>query len=157
MKKILVLYALIPAGILILVTLLRAWLEVNSPDNAKFASANVLGMVWVLGAPALMLKKGLSLGQGLLAGLVFFVLHRAVIGGVYAMAWANQWTVAGTETPVRYVRQTPEQTPDGSAIVVFLQTGLTPVPFGIGLLLVIWAITWAIAFRGKRGFVSAAT
>ena len=157
MKKILVPYALIPAAILILVTVLRAWLELNSPDIAKFASANVLSMVWMLGAPALMLKKGLSLVQGLLAGLVFFVLHRAVIGGVYAMAWANQWTVAGTETPVRYVVQTRDQSPDASATVVFLQTAFFPVAFGLVFLLVIWAITWAIAFRGKRGFASAAT
>ena len=73
-------------------------------------------MVWMVCAPALMLKKGLSLVQGLLAGLVFFVLHRLVIGAIYAMAWADQWTVAGSETPVRYVEQTREQSPDASAM-----------------------------------------
>ena len=99
--------------------------------------------------PTVMLKKGLSLLHGMIAGALFFLLHRLAIGAVYAMAWSGQWKVEGTGESVRYVTQTPEGT---STPMVFLMTTLPPVAMGMVLLFVIWSISWAIGFRGKRPF-----
>lgn len=159
MKHILVPYVLVPVAILAVVTVVRAWLEVNSPDAAAtdFVSANVLSLLWTLVVPALLLRRGASIGQGLLAGLLFYVMHRAVIGGVYALAWADQWKVGETMRPVRYVKQVREVVPDdASALQVFLGATFFPVPFGLVMLLVVWTITWAVAFRSKRPFARAA-
>lgn len=156
MNKVLVPYAVVPAAVLILLTVLRSWLEVNSPDSAKFVSVMVLALAWLLVMPSVMLGKGLSLVQGILVTVVFFVLHRAAVGAVYALAWSGQWTVAGTETPVRYVAQTRAQSPEASAMLVFLQNTFAPVLFAVVVLLIVWTITWAVAFRGKRGFAGAA-
>ena len=88
----------------------------------------------------------------LLAAFVFFVLHRAFVGAAYALAWANKWTIEGTDDPVRYVRQIRDAIPDGgeepSSMMVFLGN-LLPVPFGLVVFFLVWTITWAIAFRSR--------
>lgn len=155
MKKILVSLVLIPAAVLIAVTVLRAWLEINAPESAKFASANILSLVWMVVAPAIMLRRGLSLPQGLFAGFAFFLLHRVVIGAVYAMAWSEKWTVAGSDTPVRYVADMQKDSPDASATLVFLGVTFLPIAFGLVFLAVLWTLTWALAFRKTRGLVRA--
>jgi hypothetical protein len=158
MQRTLLPYVVFPAVVLGIVTVLRAWMEVRSPDATvtRLLSASVLSLLWVLCVPALLLKRGHSLLHGLLLGLLFFLLHRPVIGAVYAMAWAGRWTVAGGSDPVRYVAQTQAATPDASPMEVFVRATLPPVPFGLALLFAVWAITWAIAFRGKRPFAAAA-
>ncbi len=159
MKKILLPYIIIPAVILGLVTVCRAWLEVHSPEGTAthLVSASYLTLLWLVCVPAAMLKKGLSLWQGLLAGLVFFALVRVPIGVVYAMAWKDKWTVEGTGEAVRYVTQTqPEEgLPDPSALQVFFGN-LAPIPFILVPFFVIWAISWVICFRGKRPFAGSA-
>ena len=159
MKKYLFPYAIAPALVLGLLTVLRAWLEIQSPEGTltRLISVVVLSLVWTLVMPAVMLKKGLSLMQGMLAAFVFYLLHRAFVGAAYALAWANKWTVEGTDEPVRYVKQVQDSIPDGGAApstaIVFLSNLLT-VPFGLALLLVVWTITWAIAFRKTRPYAA---
>ena len=160
MKKILFPYVILPALLLGLVTILRAWMEVQSPESTatKLLSATVLSLIWTVSMPTVMLKKGLTLVQALLAGFVFFVLHRLFIGAVYAMAWAGKWTVEGTDEPVRYVKQIQDQSPDASTMAVFLGGNtFFPVGFGLVFLFVLWTITWAIGFRGKRPFAGGGT
>ena len=157
MKRYLFRYAIAPALVLGLLTVVRAWLEIQSPDGmlTKLISVVVLSLVWTLVMPAVMLKRGLSLMQGMLAALIFFVLHRAFVGGAYALAWANKWTIEGSDDPVRYVRQIQGSVPDGDALpsttAVFL-SNLFPVPAGLIFMLLFWTITWVVAFRKTRPY-----
>jgi hypothetical protein len=155
MKKFLLPYVVVPAAVLILVTLARALMEIQSPTSfmTTCLSANVLSMIWMFTMPAVMLKKGLSLVHGMIAGFLFFLLHRLAIGTVYAMAWTGQWKVEGTDDVVRYVSQMKEGT---STAMVFLMNTLPPVGMGMVILFVVWSITWVIGFRKNRPFARGA-
>ncbi len=119
----------------------------------RWVSANVLGLVWTFVLPVLMLRSGLSLGQGLISAFLFFLLFRLSIGTIHAAAWAGKWTVEGTEKPVRYVENITNA--DSSTTMVFLTNTFAPIAFGLVFVVIIWSVACVIAFRGKRPFARA--
>ena len=151
MRPFLVPLVLVPAVLLLVVTVVRAWLEVNAPDTAKFVSANVLSLVWLVAAPIVLLRRGASLGVGIGVAALFLLLFRLPVGIVYGLAIGQGWTVAETGEPVRYVVQAEADIgADPSPWIAVAANTLMPVAFGLVPFLVVWIVAWAIAFRGAR-------
>ncbi len=149
LKKILLPYVIVPVFLLSLVTFARAWMEITSPSATltKLLSPNTLGVLWILVTPFLLMRKGMTLLQGMAAGLLFLLFYRLPIGFIYAMAWAGDWTVQGTLTPVCYVTQTPL---GFTTMEILLLMTVAPLLIGLLLLLLTWKVTHAIFFRSEK-------
>ena len=146
--------AVVPAILLGLVTAWRVSMELSDPSNPimPWVSANGLSVVWMFVLPALLLRRGLSLGGGLLVAFVFFLLFRLPIGVVYGLAWDGQWTVESTGELTRYVTDTQEMGGDVSAGMLTVMATFLPLAFGMVFTVVLWSVYWVVAFRGRRPF-----
>lgn len=156
-------FVVLPAVVLAVVTAVRAWLQVNHPHHAitPLLSVVVVHFLMAIVYAPLLLRRGLSYPRfvGVLASAILLV--RLPIAIVYGLAWANHWTEAGTDTPVRYIRDflppnSPSLPADAHALVVFAMALLFPVVVMVVLGSISWLISWAVAFRGKRPLGAAA-
>ncbi|MAG55253.1 MAG: hypothetical protein CMJ83_03085 [Planctomycetes bacterium] len=156
MKRNYVTFALIPGVILLVVTIIRARLEITDPDStlthivsASYPTALIL-FLW----PILMLTGGLALRQYLGVMVATGVAIRLPIAIVYTMACAQEWAVEATGEPVRYVLQSD---PDGKVgtVGVFLGTFFFPTISFIVVSFVLWSLVWAIGFRNRRPYAAA--
>jgi hypothetical protein len=156
-KQALLRFALIPGLVLPVVTLVRAQLEVRAPAApitwwvSSTGPTLLLLLVW----PALLLRRGMSLGGALVVMFVLLLLARLPISAVYALAWNGHWTVAGTDRPVRYVAQSQSMFAGVGGFAVFWRTLVGPVVVGTVVSLLVWFVAWRVAFRGKRPLLKA--
>ncbi len=153
-------FGLVPGLILLPLTVLRAWLEVNHPDAAamKVLSVFALGALWIILSSILMLRAGHSLWSMIKTAAVFAFIYRGAIAAAYALAWAYRWkTPSGG--PTRYEVQLREfkMPEDASPWLVLVFNWVMPALIHVAFAALVWFIAWAIAFRARRPAVAAAT
>lgn len=153
MKPSLVKYAVVPALVLLPVTVARAWLELNHPEwtLTKLVSVNAVTGVLVIDYIVLFLLNNVAFKRFVAIVATMLLGIRLPIGIAYGLAMAQHWTVAGTDDPVRYLQGFKAGT---NAMLPFLGAFLAA---SVGILLisiVVWIELWAVAFRGRRPLFS---
>lgn len=158
MKNDILKLAVIPGLVLLVVTIVRARLEITSPDSAltHALSANYATLIVLVVWPILMLAAGASLKRYLWVMAAYLLFVRLPIAVVYTMSVAQDWRVEATGEAARY---TVQVTPEGgtpSALLVFLGTFSFPFLGTLIASVITWSLVWAIGFRTRRPYAAAA-